>query len=52
MWNGKNVNYSHLKVFGYKAFVHVQKEQPVKLDAKVVECIILGYGDEQFSYRL
>lgn len=46
------MNYSHLRVFGCKVFVHVPKEQRVKLDVRVVECIFLGYGDEQFGYRL
>lgn len=39
----KKVNYSHLRVFSCKAFVHVHKEQWVKLVAKAVECIFLGH---------
>ena len=46
VWSGKKVSYSHLRVFGCKAFAHVPKEQRVKLDARAVECIFLGYGDE------
>ena len=34
VWTGKDVSYSHLKVFGCKAFVHVPKEQRSKLDSK------------------
>lgn len=49
---GKKVNYSCLRVFGRKAFVHVPKEQWVKLDTRAIECIFLGYDDEQFSNRL
>ncbi len=45
-------SYSHLKVFGYKAFVHVPKEHRSKLDDKVVSCIFLGYGNEEFGHRL
>lgn len=52
VWSGKKVNYSCLRVFGRKAFVHVPKEQLVKLDTRAIECIFLGYGDEQFSNRL
>lgn len=45
------MNYSHLRVFGYKIFVHIPKEQWVKLDVRVVECIFLGHDDVQFDYR-
>ena len=34
MWTGKKVNYSFLRVFGCKAFAHVDKEDRNKLDAK------------------
>ena len=46
VWTGKNVPYSHLKVFGCKAFMHVPKEQRSKLDDKATLCIFIGYGDE------
>jgi hypothetical protein len=26
VWTGKKVNYSHLKIFGCEAFVHIPKE--------------------------
>ena len=45
VWTGKDVSYSHLKVFGCKAFVHVPKEQRSKLDNKSTPCIFVGYGD-------
>lgn len=32
--------------------MHVPKEQRAKLDLKVNECIVLGYGDVTFGYRL
>ncbi|GKV32108.1 hypothetical protein SLEP1_g40737 [Rubroshorea leprosula] len=51
-WTGKDVGYSHLKVFGCKAFMHVPKEQRSKLDDKTIPCIFVGYGDEEFGYRL
>ena len=52
VWIGKDVPYSHLKVFGCKAFMHVSKEQRLKLDDKATSCIFIGYGDEEFRYRL
>ncbi|GKV14795.1 hypothetical protein SLEP1_g25613 [Rubroshorea leprosula] len=51
-WTGKDVGYSHLRVFGCKAFMHVLKEQRSKLDDKAIPCIFVGYGDEEFGYRL
>ena len=44
IWFGKNVSYGHLHVFGYKAFVHVPKDERYKLDAKTRQCIFIGYG--------
>ena len=52
VWTGKDVLYSHLKVFGCKAFMHVPNEQRSKLDDKATPCIFIGYGDEEFGYRL
>ena len=52
VWTGKDVSYPHLKVFGCKAFMHVPKEQRLKLADKATPCIFIGYGDEEFSYRL
>ena len=51
VWYGKDVSYSHLRVFGCKAFVHVPKDERSKLDAKIRECIFIGYGHDEFSYR-
>ena len=52
IWIGKDVSYSHLKVFGCKAFVHVPKEQRSKLNSKSTPCIFVGYGDAKFGYKL
>ena len=52
VWTGNDVSYSNLNVFGCKAFVHVPKEQKSKLDYKATLCIFLGYGGENFGYRL
>ncbi|CAH9131081.1 unnamed protein product [Cuscuta epithymum] len=51
-WSGKDISYSHLKVFGCKAFAHVSKELRQKLDLKSNPCIFIGYGDQEFGYRL
>jgi hypothetical protein len=36
-WIGKKVNYSFLKTFGCEAFVHIDKENRTKLEAKIQE---------------
>ena len=41
VWTNKELSYSHLKVFGSKAFAHVPKEQRTKLDDKSVPCIFI-----------
>ena len=52
VWTGKEVSYSHLKVFGCKAFMHVPKEQRSKLDDRAIPCVFVGYGNTEFGYKL
>ena len=52
VWTGKDVSYDNLRVFGCKAFVHIPKDERSKLDVKAKPCIFLGYGHEEFGYRL
>ncbi|CAL1407753.1 unnamed protein product [Linum trigynum] len=52
VWTGKEVSYEHLRVFGCKAYVHVPKDEREKLDEKAKPCIFMGYGREEFGYRL
>lgn len=49
---GKDVSYDHLRVFDCKAFVHIPKDERSKLDAKTRQCIFIGYGQDEFGYRL
>ncbi|MCQ7416422.1 hypothetical protein NP118_23750, partial [Salmonella enterica] len=51
-WKGRDPTYSHLRVFGSKAYMHVPKEQRSKLDSKTNPCVFVGYGDEEYGYRL
>lgn len=46
------MSYDHLKVFGCKAFVHIPKDERSKLDVKTRQCIFLGYGQDEFGYKL
>ena len=52
VWTGKDVSYDHLREFGCKAFIHIPKDERSKLDVKAKPCIFLGYGHEDFRYRL
>ena len=52
VWYGKDVSCDHLRLFGCKVFVHVLKDERSKLDAKTSQCIFIGYGLDEFGYRL
>ena len=51
-WIGKKVNYSFLRTFNCEAFVHIDKENRTKLEAKSKKCTFNGYGINDFGYRL
>jgi hypothetical protein len=48
---GKKLYASHLKVFGYIAYVHVPDEKRSKLDPKAEKCIFIGYSFKQKGFR-
>ena len=52
VWTDKDVSYEHLRVFGCRAFVHIPNDERSKLDSKSRQCIFLGYGRDEFGYRL
>ena len=52
VWIGYDVSYEQLRVFGCRAFVHIPKDERSKLDSKSRQCIFLGYGHDEFGYRL
>ncbi|KAL6334618.1 hypothetical protein AAG906_019470 [Vitis piasezkii] len=51
VWSGKEIKFSHLKVFGCVSYVHIDSNARSKLDAKSKICFFIGYGDEKFGYR-
>ena len=51
VWSGKEVKFSHLKVFGFVSYIHIDSDAHSKLDAKSKICFFIGYGDEKFGYR-
>ena len=50
-WTGKEVNLSHLEVFGCVSYVHIDPNARDKLDAKARKCYLIGYGSDYFGYR-
>ncbi|KMQ85397.1 retrovirus-related pol polyprotein from transposon tnt 1-94 [Lasius niger] len=52
MWTGLKPNFSHLRVFGCKAFAHIPKVSRQKWDPKAKELIFVGYCPETKGYRL
>ena len=51
-WTCKNVNYSLLITFCCEAFVHIDKENRTNLEHKSKKCTFIGYGVDDFGYRL
>jgi hypothetical protein len=49
---GNKVNYYFLRTFGCEAFVHIDKKNRTKLEEKFKKCTFIGYGVNDFSYRL
>jgi hypothetical protein len=39
-------------VFGFDAYVHVPKENRIKIDKRVEKCIFIGYKDGVKGYKL
>ena len=51
VWSGKEVKFSHLKVFGCVSYVHIDSDACSKLETKSKICFFIGYGEEKFGYR-
>ena len=41
-----------MRTFGCEEFVHIDKENRTKLEAKLKKCTFIGYGVDDFGYRL
>ena len=51
-WTSKPVKYSFLRTFGCEAFVHFDKDDRTKIEAKSKKCTFIGYKVDDFGYRL
>ena len=40
-----------MRTFGCEAFVHIDKDDRTKLEAKSKKCTFIGYGVDDFGYR-
>ncbi|KAE8660822.1 putative ribonuclease H protein [Hibiscus syriacus] len=49
VWSKKEINLSHLRVFGYISYVHIDSAERSKLDAKSNKCVFVGYGGDEFE---
>jgi hypothetical protein len=50
VWRGKDVQLSHLKIFGCVSYVY-NSDARNKLDVKSKKCFFISYGDEEFGFR-
>jgi hypothetical protein len=52
MFFRKNLEVSHLKIFGYPVFVHIPKERRTKLDPSEKKGIFVGYCEDSKAFRI
>ena len=46
LWFGRKPDLAHLRVWGCRAYAHVQRDKRSKLDWHMVPCIFIGYPDD------
>jgi len=51
VWTGNAIDFSHLRIFGCPAYVHVASDERSKLDAKSKKCIFLDYKKGVKGYK-
>lgn len=52
LWTGRDIDVSHLRIFGCLAHRLIPKQKRRKLDMKTEPMIFIGYPDNQKGYRL
>ncbi|KAE8657593.1 ABC transporter B family member 6 [Hibiscus syriacus] len=50
VWSNKEINLSHLRVFGCISYVHINSTKRSKLDAKSNKRVFVGYCGDEFGY--
>ncbi|KAE8692869.1 Detected protein of unknown function [Hibiscus syriacus] len=51
VWSKKEINLSHLRMFGCISYVHIDSAERSKLDVKSNKCVFVGYGGDELGYR-
>jgi hypothetical protein len=51
-WSTKKPRVDHLRIFGSVACAKIQEEKRTKLEDKSQKCILLGYGENSYGYKL
>jgi hypothetical protein len=51
-WSMKKPRVDHLRIFGSIAYAKIQDEKRTKLEDKSQKCILLGYGENSYGYKL
>ena len=49
VWSGKEVKFSHLKVFSCVSYVHIDSDARSKLHVKSKICFFINYDDEKLA---
>jgi hypothetical protein len=52
MFTGKNLEVSHLKIFGYPVFIHIPKEKRNKLEPSGKKGMFVGYCEVSKAFRI
>lgn len=52
IWSGKKLDVSHLRIFGSRAYMHIDETQRKKLDNKSKKMVLVGYVPGQKGFRL
>ena len=52
MFTGKNLEVSHLKIFGYPVFIHIPKEKRNKMNPSGKKGIFVGYCEVSKAFRI
>jgi hypothetical protein len=48
---GKKPDFSHLRIYGATAYVHIPREKHAKLERKAIRTTLVGYDDLSKAYR-
>ena len=52
VFSGKKQKFSHLIIFGYPLYIHILKENTMKLDPSRKKGIFVGYSESLKAYRI